>query len=119
MKHMTRTRSKNWDETKIQFYVSDIDGRASQGCPELRQWNYERKTRIRTQLSDIVPETALTAQCVVSVVQDLFGKYSPDELEEIRRETNKPRRRPEKDKHEVIELQNLHAEGPICKSAGI
>ena len=37
--------------------------------------------------------------CVVSVVQDLFGKYSPDELEEHRREINEPRRRPERDKN--------------------
>ena len=50
--------------------------------------NCERKTRFRTQLSDKVPEAALTTQCEVSVVQDLFGNYCPDELEENRQEMN-------------------------------
>ena len=90
MKDTTR-KIKNRETMKVQFLVSRIDGRASRGCPDFCPTNTEMCGDIETDR----------------------GKYCPDELEENRREINEPRRRPERDVHEDVELQNLHAESPI------
>ena len=88
----------------------DIDGRASRGCPEICQGNCERKTRFRTQVSDKVHGAALNTQGVISVVHEVFRHNCPEALEENRREMNEPRRHPERDNHQVVELRNLHTE---------
>ena len=75
----------------VKFLVTRIDGRASQGCPNVCPAN----TKIGAEIDFD------------------HGRYCPDKLEEQRREMNEPRRRPERDIHEDVKLQNRHAEKPI------